>query len=388
MFTNSYFANRQADSQSLAFSFLWVGNHIGEAAGGMTVKERMSALNACDEILASQSSDENASDTELFVSALMVVGGDNAQLLLDAYNADPRSTEQGLKDTVRILMEYAESGQSGAVEQSTFFLNALVKMAKAVIDESEVSSADMKSRNNAFDAIKDLVSSQINSTKAKPETKQNNKSSKFDNKTNKSSSSNISKARSPGRTPLFVISGALIFAISVLLISFWLRRDTPSPSNNNQPSVQAEQLSDSSSGSDSVSPESAIDSASDDWQDRKRIAAEIELAKAKKDLLIAERALMEEQRLSAASVSNSDSLENVVKRSDIECQHSVTSPLVCESRQDQPAMCAWSYSSCGSPRLQKKLSKSSCNNRVTLDVQNNQIIVTAGCRAQFVPEIE
>ncbi len=38
------------DFETLAFSFLWVGNHIGEAAGGMSVKERMSALYACDEI--------------------------------------------------------------------------------------------------------------------------------------------------------------------------------------------------------------------------------------------------------------------------------------------------------------------------------------------------
>ena len=161
----NYFNNKTDDFETLAFSFLWVGNHIGEAAGGMTVKERMSALNACDEILASQSSDENASDKELFVSALIVVGGDNAQSLLDAYNADPRSTEQGLKDTARILTEYAESGQSGAVGQSTFFMNALVKMAKAVIDESEVSPADMKLRNKAFDVIKDLMNKKPKPTK-------------------------------------------------------------------------------------------------------------------------------------------------------------------------------------------------------------------------------
>jgi len=409
MLTNSYFKNRQADSQTLAFSFLWVGNHIGEAAGGMTVKERMSALNACDEILASQSSDENASDKELFVSVLMVVGGDNAQSLLDAYNADPRSTEQGLKDTARILTEYAESGQSGAVEQSMFFLNALVKMAKAVIDESEVSPADMKLRNKAFDVIKDLVCAKINNTKAKPETKQSNKTH---NKNNKSTSLNSGNARSSGCSPFVVISGTLIFAIIVLLISLWLRRDTLNPPNNNQLPVQAEQSSDSSSNStesatssvyidpitpalspeqdDSANPQD-IQTVSNDVQvsqDSERIAAEIELAKAKKDLLLAERALMEERRLASASNSNYIPENKTTKNDYMPCEYTLSSPLVCESRQDQPAMCSWSYSSCGSPRLQKKLSKSSCNNRVTLDVQNNQIIVTAGCRAQFVPEIE
>jgi hypothetical protein len=169
------------DFETLAFSFLWVGNHIGEAAGGMSVKERMSALYACDEILSSQSSDADTSEKELFVSVLKVVGGDNAQLLLDAYNADPRSTEQGLKDTVRIFTEYSESGQSGVVEQSTFFMNALVKMAKAVIDESEVSTVDMKERIKAFDVVKDLMCKNLKPSKLSRKVSENVTSNTFKN---------------------------------------------------------------------------------------------------------------------------------------------------------------------------------------------------------------
>jgi hypothetical protein len=169
------------DFETLAFSFLWVGNHIGEAAGGMSVKERMSALYACDEILSSQSSGADTSEKELFVSVLKVVGGDNAQLLLDAYNADPRSTEQGLKDTVRILTEYSESGQSGVVEQSTFFMNALVKMAKAVIDESEVSTVDMKERIKAFDVVKDLMCKNLKPSKLSRKVSENVTSNTFKN---------------------------------------------------------------------------------------------------------------------------------------------------------------------------------------------------------------
>ena len=169
------------DFETLAFSFLWVGNHIGEAAGGMSVKERMSALYACDEILSSQSSDADTSEKELFISVLKVVGGDNAQLLLDAYNADPRSTEQGLKDTVRILTEYSESGQSGVVEQSTFFMNALVKMAKAVIDESEVSTVDMKERIKAFDVVKDLMCKNLKPSKLSRKVSENVTSNTFKN---------------------------------------------------------------------------------------------------------------------------------------------------------------------------------------------------------------
>jgi hypothetical protein len=411
------------DFETLAFSFLWVGNHIGEAAGGMSVKERMSALYACDEILASQSSDVDTSEKELFVSVLRVVGGDKAQSLLDAYNADPRSTEQGLKDTVRILTEYSESGQSGAVEQSTFFMNALIKMAQAVVeidndtskfwmelsvDVSDVSLADMKIRIKAFDFIKDLVSAKVNDTKAKPETKQNKKNDKADNKTIKSTSTNIGNAKSAGCTWFVVISVSLIFFIIVLLISLWLRRDTLNPPNNSQPSDQVEEASNSALHSSSStselatssdyidpskpapSPEQYEPANPQDMQDsqaRELIAAELEVAKAKNDELLEERALVEERRLAAASNSNYVPQDKTTKIDIIPCEYTASSPLVCESRKDQPTTCAWSYSSCGSPRLQKKLSKSSCNNRVTLDVQNSHIIVTAGCRAEFVPEI-
>ena len=417
------------DFETLAFSFLWVGNHIGEAAGGMSVKERMSALYACDEILASQSSDADTSEKELFVSVLKVVGGDNAQLLLDAYNADPRSTEQGLKDTVRILTEYSESGQSGAVEQSTFFMNALVKMAKAVVeinndtskfwmelslDVSDVSPSDMKTRIKAFDFIKDLLSAKVNNTKASSEKKLKNINVKADNKTN-NSTSNIANAKSPGCTPFVVISGSLVLAIIVLLIGLWLRRDTLNPPNNDQPPVAVEEASNSLSNSSSntselpassdyidtstptLSPEQDetanpqdMQTVSNDMQvsqDSERIAAELELARAKEDLLLAERELMEERRLAAESNSKYVPQDKTTDNAYKPCEYTASSPLVCESRKDQPAMCAWNYSSCGSPRLQKKLSKSSCNNRVTLDVQNSQIIVTAGCRAEFVPEI-
>ena len=411
MTSYNYFNNKSKDFETLAFSFLWVGNHIGEAAGGMSVKERMSALNACDEILTSQSSDKNASDKELFVSTLMVVGGDNAQSLVDAYNADPRSTEQGLKDTVRILTEYAESGQSGAVEQSTFFLNALVKMAQAVIDESEVSPADMKARSKAFDFIKNLAIPNVNNTNTKSETKleikQKKKNENNSAKSKTPKSSQVANAEAPGCSAFLTITGILILAIVVLLVGLWLRRETISPPDNNQQPVNIQKSSDSSDSANSndntdpVTPalyaeqyESAkpqdIQPASNDMQesqDSERITAELELAKAKKDLLLAERALMEERRLAAASNSNYVPQNKTTKNDYIPCEYTASTPLVCESRQDQPAMCSWSYSSCGSPRLQKKLSKSSCSNRVTLDVPNNQIIVTAGCRAQFVPEI-
>jgi cytoskeletal protein RodZ len=283
------------------------------------------------------------------------------------------------------------------------------------VDVSDVSLADMKIRIKAFDFIKDLVSAKVNDTKANPETKQNKKNDKADNKTIKSTSTNIGNAKTPGCTWFVVISVSLIFFIIVLLISLWLRRDTLNPPNNSQPSDQVEEASNSALYSSSSTSELATSSdyidpskpapspeqyepansqdmqaVSNDMQDsqvRERIAAELELAKAKNDELLEERALVEERRLAAASNSNYVPQDKTTKIDIIPCEYTASSPLVCESRKDQPTTCAWSYSSCGSPRLQKKLSKSSCNNRVTLDVQNNQIIVTAGCRAEFVPEI-
>jgi hypothetical protein len=223
---NNYFDEKLDDFETLTFSILWVGNHIGEAAGGMTVTERMSALNASNEILANTA---DTSDKDLFVLALMVVGGENAQSLLDTYNADSRSTEQGLKDTARILTEYAESGQSGAVEQSTFFMNALVKMAQAVIDESDESSSDMKARNKAFDFITELMSANPKPNKSGRKAAENSTSNAFKNQsvgvktiTQKIRKKTTDKIKSKTKSGNYGCSGCAIFVAIVVFILYLL----------------------------------------------------------------------------------------------------------------------------------------------------------------------
>jgi hypothetical protein len=60
-------------------------------------------------------------------------------------------------------------------------MNALVKMARAVIDESEVSSVDIKARIKAFDVVKDLMSKNLKPSKLSRKVSENVTSNTFKN---------------------------------------------------------------------------------------------------------------------------------------------------------------------------------------------------------------
>ena len=111
-------------------------------------------------------------------------------------------------------------------------------------------------------------------------------------------------------------------------------------------------------------------------------AAKAETAKAKKEALKAEKALVEQRRLQ----EEERLAQELAEQEQAECPYSRSQPLVCSSRQGQPAYCDWDFKACGMPRLLKKESKTSCDGKMRTDPENNQLIVVDGCRGKFIPE--
>ncbi|MEO6173328.1 MAG: SHOCT domain-containing protein [Arenimonas sp.] len=114
-------------------------------------------------------------------------------------------------------------------------------------------------------------------------------------------------------------------------------------------------------------------------------AAKAEAAKAKKDALKAEKELQAQRRLQE---QERQAQELAAQQEQIECPYSRDQPLTCSSRQGQPAYCDWDFQACGNPRLSKKESKTTCDGKISTDRENNQLIVTDGCRGKFVPQQE
>jgi len=112
-------------------------------------------------------------------------------------------------------------------------------------------------------------------------------------------------------------------------------------------------------------------------------AAKAEAAKAKKDAQKAEKALAEQNRLEREKQERL--AQEQAEREQMQCPYSKAQPLTCSSRGGQPAQCDWNFRACGNPRIAKKESKTSCEGKVEWDTDNNELIVTDGCRAQFIP---
>lgn len=113
-------------------------------------------------------------------------------------------------------------------------------------------------------------------------------------------------------------------------------------------------------------------------------AAKAEAAKAKKEALKAEKALLAERRLQ----EQERQAQELAAQQQIECPYSRDQPLTCSSRQGQPAYCDWDFQACGNPRLSKKESKTTCDGKISTDRENNQLIVSDGCRGKFIPQQE
>ncbi len=112
-------------------------------------------------------------------------------------------------------------------------------------------------------------------------------------------------------------------------------------------------------------------------------AAKAEAAKAKKEALKAEKAMAEQKRREREEQDRI--AQEQAEQEQMQCQYSKAQPLICSSRKGQPAQCDWNFRACGNPRISKKESKTSCEGKVNWDAGNNQLIVTDGCRAQFIP---
>lgn len=136
----------------------------------------------------------------------------------------------------------------------------------------------------------------------------------------------------------------------------------------------------------------ALDNAAE--QDRERqeelartraeaAAAKAEAAKAKKEALKAEKTLAEQKRREREEEERL--AQERAEQEQMQCPYSRAQPLICSSRQGQPAYCDWNFRACGNPRIAKKESKTTCEGKVEWDTGNSQLIVTEGCRAQFVP---
>lgn len=112
-------------------------------------------------------------------------------------------------------------------------------------------------------------------------------------------------------------------------------------------------------------------------------AAKAEAAKAKKEAMKAEKALAEQRRREREEEERL--AREQAEQEQMQCPYSRSQPLTCSSRQGQPAICDWNFRACGNPRIAKKESKTTCDRKVEWDTENNQLIVTDGCRAQFIP---
>jgi len=152
----SLLMDRKEDIQVLVFSFLWVGNHVGESTGRMSVDERMAALRRSAEIFMAAATNSDDSSSQLFVETYMQVAGDSAPQLLDAYDADTRTTKQGFDDLLEVLVDFSARNGMQALQQARFFLNSLAAMAQAAVDETSVDQDERSVRLGAADYIKRL----------------------------------------------------------------------------------------------------------------------------------------------------------------------------------------------------------------------------------------
>jgi hypothetical protein len=116
--------------------------------------------------------------------------------------------------------------------------------------------------------------------------------------------------------------------------------------------------------------------------ERERLLAEAEAARARKEVLQAERELLAEQRRQAEQ-----SAQMAVAAPKVSCPYNVANPLKCASRDRQPTACAWNFEACGMPRLFKQESKTTCTGKMSADQAAGQIIIVDGCRGLFVPQI-
>jgi hypothetical protein len=193
---------------------------------------------------------------------------------------------------------------------------------------------------------------------------------------------------------LFAVTFGIVVMVIVLGIIF-ASSDSDDVGNASQQQTQASPASEngsvapqseSRSSNDSIQQDATIvppDAADNQAEESKR-AAELELAKAKEAAAEAEWTLIQERRRAADELSAKAIAEQNIQAA--VCPYNDATPLLCESRKDLPVSCTWDYAACGAPRIQKKLSRSSCDYKVSLDIDNQRITVTDGCRAQFVPE--
>ena len=113
-----------------------------------------------------------------------------------------------------------------------------------------------------------------------------------------------------------------------------------------------------------------------------RLRAEADAARARKEALEAERALLAEQRRAQQQAAQ----QQAAAAQRASCPYSAANPLRCASRDRQPEYCAWDFDACGNPQLLKQESKTTCNGKMSADRGNGRIVVIDGCRGQFVPE--
>lgn len=118
-----------------------------------------------------------------------------------------------------------------------------------------------------------------------------------------------------------------------------------------------------------------------------RLRAEAAAARARKEALEAERALLAEQRrMQQQQLAQQAAQQQAAAASRASCPYSMANPLRCASRDRQPTACAWDFAACGDPQLLKQESKTTCNGKMSADRGNDRIVVIEGCRGQFVPQ--
>lgn len=118
-----------------------------------------------------------------------------------------------------------------------------------------------------------------------------------------------------------------------------------------------------------------------------RLRAEADAARARKEALEAERALLAEQRrMQQQQLAQQAAQQQAAAAQRASCPYSMANPLRCASRDRQPTACGWDFAACGDPQLLKQESKTTCNGKMSADRGNDRIVVIDGCRGQFVPQ--
>ena len=198
---------------------------------------------------------------------------------------------------------------------------------------------------------------------------------------------------------LITISFGIIFVFVIIAVL----SDSDNSNNENRPQAEAPASSESNSDKPNSESDSYYNATQEKYmaiqaeesrraaeeesrraaEEESRRLAELELAKAKEAAAEAERALIEERRKAADELAAQELSRT---RANVTCPYNKANPLLCESRGRKQVACDWDYAACGEPSIHKTLSKTSCTNKAKTDRQNNQIIVSDGCRAQIVPQ--